>query len=109
MEVTEALRCHEQTQLLLCFTKPYKPVSRDTIHRWLKTVLIKSGIDTSISSAYSTRAASVSAAKAKDTPMDVIPSTGGWANTLTFSTYYNKTIVNQSNSDFATNVLNHGD
>ena len=33
-------------QLLVSFQKPHKPVSTDTISRWLKTVLQKSGIDT---------------------------------------------------------------
>ena len=49
-------------QLLLSFQKPYQPVSTDTISRWLKTVLAKSGIDTSVFKGHSTRAASSSAA-----------------------------------------------
>ena len=34
-------------QLLVSFQKPYQPVLTDTICQWLKTVLAKSGIDTS--------------------------------------------------------------
>lgn len=33
------------TQLLLSFCKPFKPVSIDTIARWLKKVLENAGID----------------------------------------------------------------
>lgn len=107
LEVTEPLRCPGQTQLLISFTKPHKAVSKDTISRWLKNVLSKSGIDTNRFTAYSTRAASVSAARVKDTPIDTILSAGGWSNASTFSTYYNKRIDNQS-SQFADNVLSHG-
>ena len=104
LEVTQPLR--NQTQLLISFTRPHKAVSRDTISRWLKEVLSKSGIDTKLFTAYSTRAASLSAAKAKDTPMDIILSAGGWSNASTFAKYYNKAI-DKPNTDFATNVLHH--
>ncbi|CAH3113986.1 unnamed protein product, partial [Pocillopora meandrina] len=52
----------KEDQLLVSFQKPHKPVSTDTISRWLKTVLEKSGIDTSVFKGHSTRAASASAA-----------------------------------------------
>ena len=44
------------------FVKPYKPVSRDTVTRWVRCTLALTGIDMTKYSAHSTRAASVSAA-----------------------------------------------
>lgn len=102
LEVTKPLRTQEQSQLLVSFAKPRGAVSRNTVSRWLKSVLC---IDTSQFTAYSTRAASVSAAKARNTPMDIILSAGGWSNIFTFSKYYNK-VLNTQESSFADNVLN---
>lgn len=105
LDATKSLRPQGQSQLLLSFTKPYKAVSKDTISRWLKNVLNDSGINTEVFTAYSTRAASSSAAIAKDTPVDSILAAGGWANASTFSKYYHKAIKNQN--EFADNVLAH--
>jgi len=43
-------------QLLVSIQKSHKPVSTHTISRWLKTVLEKAGIDTSVFKAHTTRA-----------------------------------------------------
>ena len=42
-------------QLLLSFQKPFKPVSKDTISRWIKNVLKDADIDTTKFGAHSTR------------------------------------------------------
>lgn len=49
--------------LFLSVKKSHSPVSVPTIARWIKPILQKSGVDTSIFTAHSTRAASTSAAK----------------------------------------------
>ena len=59
----------EETRLVISFSKPHRKVSRDTITRWIKTVLCKAGIDTKVFKAHSTRAAAVSAAKRGDAPL----------------------------------------
>ena len=46
-----------ETMLFISYVKPYKPVSRDTISRWTKATLKLCGIDTTVFSAHSTRAA----------------------------------------------------
>ena len=61
MDKTSAIR-GLHTQLLLSYQKPHRPVSTDTIPRWIKVVLTEAGINTAIFSAHSTRAASTSAA-----------------------------------------------
>ena len=50
------------SQLLLSYVKPYKPLSRDTISRWVKAVLQYSGIYVTIFKPHSTRSASTSKA-----------------------------------------------
>ena len=61
-----------ETLLFISYPKPNKPVSKDTITRWLKTVVNASGLDTSVYKAYSNRAASVSAADKAHVPMEDI-------------------------------------
>ena len=80
-------------QLLVSFQKPHKPVSTDTISRWLKTVLEKSGIDTSVFKGHSTRAASTSAAAMCKVPLSTIMDNAGWSNATTFGKFYKKPIV----------------
>ena len=57
------------SKLLLSYIKPFKPVSRNTVSRWVKEVLRSSGIDTEKYSAHSSRAASTSFCKAKGLSM----------------------------------------
>ena len=83
-------------QLLVSFQKPHKPVSTDTISRWLKTVLEKSGIDTSVFKGHSTRAASTSAAAKCKVPLSTIMDNAGWSNATTFGRFYRKPIVTSS-------------
>jgi hypothetical protein len=42
---TKSLRGNH-TQLLVSYRQPHKPVTTETIARWVKTVLDKAGIDT---------------------------------------------------------------
>lgn len=82
----------EADQLLIGYQKPHKPVSTNTIARWLKNVMAKAGIDTSVYKAHSTRAAVTSAAKGKQVPIDTILSTAGWSSESTFARFYDKPI-----------------
>lgn len=82
----------ETDQLLIGYQKPHKPVSTDTIARWIKNVMAKAGIDTSVYKAHSTRAAATSAAKGKQVPIDTILSVAGWSSESTFARFYDKPI-----------------
>ena len=82
----------ETDQLLIGYQKPHKPVSTNTIARWLKNVMAKAGIDTSVYKAHSTRAAVTSAAKGKQVPINTILSAAGWSNENTFARFYDKPI-----------------
>jgi len=90
--------------LLLSYVKPYKPVSRDTISRWIRVVMLRSGIDVNRYTAHSVRAAATSKAKAMMVPISDILKTAGWSQESTFSKFYNKTIPGQNT--FAEAVLN---
>lgn len=82
-----------QSQLFISFQKPYNPVSIDTISRWIKTVMMESGIDTDLFKAHSTRAASTSNAKHEDIPIDDILKSAGWSRSKTFEKFYDKIIM----------------
>ena len=49
--------------LFISFTRPFKPVSRDTIARWIKNTIKEANTDTGLSTAYTCRLASTSKAK----------------------------------------------
>ncbi|CAB3993543.1 Pol poly, partial [Paramuricea clavata] len=80
------------SQLLLSYQKPFKPVSKDTISRWIKIVLKDAGIDTTKFTAHSARAASTSAAAKAGASIESILESAGWSNCGTFAKFYNKEI-----------------
>ncbi|CAH3170015.1 unnamed protein product, partial [Porites lobata] len=81
-----------ETRLFISFVKPYQAVSRDTISRWIKNVMIKAGIDVEVFKPHSTRAASTSKANACQVPIDVILKAASWKGDCTFRKFYNKPI-----------------
>ncbi|XP_068671322.1 uncharacterized protein [Montipora foliosa] len=99
---TEPLRGSE-SQFLVSYTKPHKAVSRDTIGRWVKTVLSSAGIDTKKFKPHSTRAAAVSAASNASVSLDEILKTVGWSSESTFGKFYNKPVLRESR--FPSSVL----
>ena len=91
-----------ESALLISFTKPHNKVSRDTIARWLRTVMTDSGIDTSVFKAHSTRSAATSRAANTNVPIDNILEVGGWSNAGTFGKFYKKPLETNT---FANAVL----
>lgn len=99
IEVTKDLRKdepHIDARLLISFMKPHKSVAKDTIARWIRTMLRMSGIDTSKFSAGSVRPAAASKAKVAAVPVTCIMAKAGWSRESTFAKYYNKNIVDAS-------------
>lgn len=97
----------DETQLLISFVRPHKVVSKDTIGRWIKSVLANSSIDTSQFGAHSTRAASTSAAKNCGLDMATIMKAAGWLNASTFALFYRKPIQQSSTADFSQAILSN--
>ena len=100
---TKALRGSGQSQLLISYVKPYKPISRDTVTRWVQNTLALAGIDIPQYSAHSTRASSVSAASRANVNLDDILQTAGWSSEFCFAQFYNKPIAKASS--YARSVL----
>ena len=99
---TENLR--QDTRLFISFSKPHASVSKDTVARWIKTVMSLAGVDTSIFKAHSVRAAATSKAKHCSVPMQHILKTAGWSNAETFERFYHRP-VQDTEEAFATAVL----
>jgi len=78
-------------QLFFSYFKPFKPVSRDTISRWVKTVLQKSGIDVNFFKPHSTTAAATSKASIV---LEHILSVAWWSSSATFAKFYKKHVIN---------------
>lgn len=100
---TKPCRKDSDDSLLISYVKPYRPVSRDTISRWIRVVMSRSGIDIRKFTAHSVRAAATSKAKAMMVPISDILKTAGWSQESTFAKFYDKTI--QGQNKFAEAVL----
>lgn len=105
LKKTSELRNAEE-KVFISLNRPHKEVSTATIARWIKIVLKQSGIDIGQFSAHSTRAASTSAARKAEIPVDVILSAAGWASERTFAKFYHKPRLGESR--FAEAVLQAG-
>lgn len=81
IEVTHNLRGNI-TNLFISTKKPYVGVSAQTISRWLKTVLNKSGITDF--SGHSTRHATTSKAFKEGLDIDIIKNAAGWSEKSSF-------------------------
>lgn len=82
------------SKLLISTIKPFGPVSKSTISRWVKLVMNKAGIDMSFTP-HSTRSAAVSKAKLQGIPLETIMKTAGWSNASVFATFYNKPVLKE--------------
>lgn len=102
LEKTET-RWGSVTRFFITSQRQHKFASRDTIGRWMKSVLTMAGIDTSIFKPHRTRVASASAAHALRIPVDTILRIVGWSSESTFRKFYNKDIT--LNADMSKRML----
>ena len=77
------------TRSFITTVKPDKPATSATIARWIKTVLSRASIDTSIFKAHSVRSASSSAA-AEGVSVTEIMEAADWSSRTIFEKYYYK-------------------
>ena len=80
-------------KLLLCYQQPHGHAMKDTIARWLKTVLIHAGI-TSFAP-HSFRGALSSAMLKSGVAVQDILKVAGWSKVSTFKRFYNKPLANK--------------
>ena len=70
----------EVRELLITYGKPHKPVSGDSVGRWIKYELTNAGVDATVFKPHGCRSASVSKAKVNDVPRSVILEKGDELN-----------------------------
>ena len=80
-------------ELLLCYRKPYGPATKDTLTRWVKTILHYSGVNLDTFSAHSCWSASTSKAAATGVPLENILMARQWSTSSTFYSFYQQEIV----------------
>ena len=86
-----------QEKLFISFQKPHRAVTTETISRWIKIVMIKSGINKEVT-AYTTRSIATSSASAAGVPINSILKAAGWSSQLTFARFYHKEVDIKFNS-----------
>ncbi|XP_043277066.1 uncharacterized protein [Venturia canescens] len=105
IEATKELR-KESKNLLIALRKPHRDVSAQTISRWTKIILERSGIDMSVFSAHSTRHATTSAALSRGMDLDTIRRIAGWSEgSKTFAIFYKRPILSAESQKFALSIL----
>lgn len=109
LDMTQALRGDIDT-LFISIKKPYRPVTAQTLGRWVKDILGESGIDTSMFTAHSARHAATSSAHRHGVNINTIRSTAGWSgNSQVFARFYQRNIVTNSSNQFALSLINSSD
>ena len=99
---TEKFR-NDEKSLFISYFKPHHKVGRDTISRWIKTVLQQCGISTFGS--HSTRAASTSKALSSCVPIQEILKRAGWSSSKTSAKHYHLPSDDTSEDNFVKAVL----
>ena len=101
VEWTRGIRGSEN-RLFVSYQKPHKAVTKTTLAKWIKKILMGAGIDTTMFTLHSTRSASTNAAVLKIS-IDTVLRTAGWQRDCTFRRFYNFKVTNDS--EFAHNIL----
>lgn len=105
IQITSPTRNFED-YLILTHRKPIHKASKQTISRWLKQMLAKSGINVAMFSSHSVRHASTSAARRGCVNIEEIRKRAGWTTrSVVFNVFYNKPLVTDPNA-YALGVLN---
>ncbi|KZR98976.1 Uncharacterized protein APZ42_005360, partial [Daphnia magna] len=106
--LSDCLRNNQNSHFLFIgLVKPFKPVTGNTIGRWIKSYLKEAGIDTKIFSAHSARGASASKAVANKMSVDSIIRIGRWSNHSTFQRFYNRETPSNTGSLSFDNLISH--
>lgn len=92
-----------EEHLFIGLIAPFKPVSTNTISRWIKDLLGQAGIDTDFLKAHSVRGAGTSKEVTKGVSMDAILRAGHWASESTFRRFYQR--ATESSEPVAVTIL----
>ena len=89
-----------KSRLLISYRRPHNAVTSATISRWIKTVLLRSGITGY--GAHSTRGAATSSALNSGVPIQTIMRAADWSLQSTFTKFYKR---EQDNTEFGRAIL----
>lgn len=96
IQKTAEIRPLNESYLFITFKKPHHTATTQSISRWIKDVLQKSGIDTTLFTVHSTRHASTSAAARNGLNIETIRKAAGWSeNSSVFAQFYNRPLINK--------------
>ena len=87
------------TQFFITHGKPHHPISKDTLARWVKEVMLCAGIDVTTFKPHSTRGASTTKASHLGIPLSDILKQGQWPNAKTFFNFYCREIEEEDDSE----------
>ncbi|WAR26591.1 hypothetical protein MAR_012295 [Mya arenaria] len=83
-------------KFFMSYVKPHATVTRDTISRWIKTVMRRAGINVKDFSSHSVRSVVTSKASTSAVPIADILTKAGWSRESTFRKFYDKPVLNRS-------------
>ena len=78
------------------YAKPHRGVSKDTISRWIRTVMQKAGVDITVFKPHTTRAASTSKDRSCNVSLPAVLKAASWSSDCVFNTFYNKPVQPQN-------------
>jgi hypothetical protein len=93
LTVTSPWRSAEDNRLFLALKPPHAVVSKDTIARWIKKILVKADIDISHYTAHSVRSAVAAKANLKGFSVDQVMAAADWSSKHNFVRFYKKDIA----------------
>ena len=92
------------SNFFLSFQKPHKPVSKSTLARWIKDILLLAEVDTDVFKAHSLRGASTSKAFLKGLSVKEVVDHGKWSLESTWQKFYHK-VVHSTTKKYQDNIL----
>nr|CAH7734491.1 unnamed protein product [Callosobruchus chinensis] len=93
-------------RLLLTHQRPFHAATTQSISRWVKEILQRSGIDTTIFKSHSVRHAATSAVFRSGLDIDLVRKTAGWSDKSTaFNEFYNLPLATNQ-EEFARCIIN---
>ncbi|KAK3101403.1 hypothetical protein FSP39_003322 [Pinctada imbricata] len=105
---TDNFREHDSVSdpLLRSTKRPYKGISSQTVAKWIKCIMTKSGIDTNKFQAHSCRMVSTTKAALCGASIEQIIDQADWSNASTFKKFYFRP-NNVENASYSSRVLLH--
>ena len=93
LEATISFR-NEPSKLFLSFAKPHKAITTNTLARWIRFVMVASGVNVARFRPHSLRSAASSKAVERNVSLATILASVGWRTESTFAKFYRKPVVN---------------